>query len=88
MGPDKKKIAAASWKRASEAMAKEDWDFAIMMLTQCVTLVPDNLLYRQNIRGCEERKYGNNKTGAKMAGAKLMGIRSKITLARRSKKTD
>lgn len=85
MGPDKKKIAAASWKRASEAMAKEDWDFAIMMLAQCVNLVPDNLLYRQNLRGCEERKYGNNKTGAKMAGAKLMGVRSKITLARRSK---
>jgi len=85
MGPDKKKIAAECWKRASQAMAKEDWDFAIEMLSQSVKLVPENLLYRQNLRGCEYRKYGNNKTGARFSAPRLMGIKSKIGLAKRSK---
>ncbi|MGC1275824.1 MAG: tetratricopeptide repeat protein [Planctomycetaceae bacterium] len=85
MGPDKKKIAAASWKRGSEAMAKEDWDFAILMLGQCVSLVPDNLMYRQALRGVEYRKYGNNKSGAKMSGARLMGVRTMIKKSRMQK---
>ncbi|HEX6984925.1 MAG TPA: tetratricopeptide repeat protein, partial [Planctomycetaceae bacterium] len=85
MGPDKKKIAAASWKRGSEAMAKEDWDFAILMFSQCVSLVPDNLMYRQALRGVEYRKYGNNKSGAKLAGPRLMGVRGMIKKARMQK---
>ena len=85
MSLDKKKIAAASWQRASQSLAKQDWDFAIEMLAQCVTLVPDNLMYRQTLRGTEQKKYNNNKTGARFAGTKLMGVRSKITLAKRGK---
>lgn len=85
MGPDKKKIAAACWKRGSEAMAKEDWNYAIEMFGQAVNLVPDNLMYRQSLRGVEYRKYGNNKTGAKMSGAKLMGVRGMIKKARMQK---
>lgn len=90
MEPDdkKKKIAAACWKRGSEAMAKESWDFAIDMFAQCVNLVPGNLMYRQTLRGVEYRKYGNNKTGARMSGPKLMRIRSKIGLAKRGKNWD
>lgn len=85
MSLDKKKIAAASWKRGSEAMAKEDWDFAIEMFSQCVLFEPANLMYRQTLRGVEYRKYGNNKTGARFSGPRLMGIRSKIGLGKRSK---
>lgn len=85
MGPDKNKIAAACWKRGSEAMAKEDWDFAIQMYSQSVQLVPNNLMYRQSLRGVEYRKYGNNKSGAKMAGAKLMGVKGLIKKARMQK---
>lgn len=84
----KRKIAAMCWKRGSEAMAKESWDFAIDMFAQCVTLDPGNLMYRQTLRGVEYRKYGNNKTGARLSGPKLMRIRSKITLAKRSKNWD
>ena len=84
----KKKIAAACWKRGSEAMAKESWDFAIDMYAQCVNLDPGNLMYRQTLRGVEYRKYGNNKTGARMSGPKMMGIRAKISRARRSKNWD
>ncbi len=88
MGPDKKKIAAACWKRGSEAMAKEDWDFAIQMYGQSVQIEPGNLMYRQSLRGVEYRKYGNNKSGAKMAGTRLMGTKGMIKKARMQKNWD
>jgi tetratricopeptide (TPR) repeat protein len=85
MAPDKKKIAADCFRRATQAMAKEDWDYAIEMLSQSVSLEPDNLMFRQNLRGCEYRKYGNNKTGARFSGPRLMGIRGMIKKARMQK---
>lgn len=78
MNADKKKFAAACWTKGSEAMSKENWDYAIEMFSRSVALVPDNLMYRQALRGVEYKKYNDNKTGARMAGMKLMKIRSKI----------
>lgn len=85
---EKKKIAAECFRKGSEAMAKEHWDYAIDMLGKCVALVPDNLLYRQTLRGVEQRKYKNNKSGARMAGMKLMGIRGRLKKARMQKDWD
>ncbi len=82
MDDEKKKIAAECWKKGSEAMAKEQWDFAIVMFGQSTALIPSNLMYRQTLRGVECKKYNNNKTGAKMAGMKLMGTRAKIKKAK------
>ncbi|MGE3316307.1 MAG: tetratricopeptide repeat protein [Planctomycetaceae bacterium] len=79
---NRNKIAADCFKKCNEAMHKQNWDYAIDMATKAVRFVPDNLLYRQTLRGVEERKYNNNKTGAKMAGLKLTGIRTRITRAR------
>ncbi|MDZ4688290.1 MAG: tetratricopeptide repeat protein [Planctomycetaceae bacterium] len=66
-------------------MSKENWDYAVQMFGQCCTVVPDNLVYRQTLRNCEFRKYKNNKSGASMAGMRLMGIRSKVKKARNAK---
>lgn len=85
MAPDMKKIAADCWRTGSQAMAKENWDYAIEMFGRAVSMVPDNLMYRQSLRGVEYRKYNNNMTGAKMASMKLMGVRTKIKKARMSK---
>ncbi|HID21594.1 MAG TPA: hypothetical protein EYP14_04250 [Planctomycetaceae bacterium] len=82
---DKKKIAADCWRKGSEAMARGNWDYAIDMFSKAVAFVPENLMYRQTLRGVEYRKYNNNKTGAKMAGVKLMGIRGKIKKAKMQK---
>ena len=60
--------AQRCFKAATEAMSKENWDYAIAMFGQCATFVPDNVMYRQNLRGCEFRKYNNNGSGASMAG--------------------
>lgn len=75
---NKSKHATTFWKKGTEAMSKENWDYAIEMFGKAVEFVPDNLAYRQTLRGVEYRKYGNNKSGAKMAGMKLMGIRGRI----------
>ena len=82
MPSDHHHIAAGCWKRGSEALGRENWDYAIQMFTQAATLEPDNLVYRQSLRGAECRKYKNNKTGARMASAKLLGIRGRIKKAK------
>lgn len=66
-------------------MQSENWDYSIQMFSQCVTFEPDNLLFRQALRGVEMKKYGDNKAGAKMGGMKLMGPRGRIKKARLSK---
>lgn len=82
MSPDNRQIAAGCWKRGSEALGRENWDYAIQMFTQAAALEPDNLVYRQSLRGAACRKYKNNKTGARMASTKLLGIRSRIKKAK------
>ena len=82
MASDKNKIAADCWRKGSEALSKQNWNYAIEMFGMAAKLVPDNLLYRQTLRGAEQKKYGDNGTGARMAGMKLMSIRSKIRKAK------
>ncbi len=85
MTADKNKMAANCWKHGSEAMLRENWDYAIEMFRQAAKFVPDNLMYRQSLRGVECRKYDENKTGAKMSTMKLMGTRASIKKARMKK---
>uniref|UniRef100_A0A7C2NYC1 Tetratricopeptide repeat protein n=1 Tax=Schlesneria paludicola TaxID=360056 RepID=A0A7C2NYC1_9PLAN len=80
-----REIATRCWKAGTEAMSKENWDYAIQMFGQCCAIVPDNLVYRQTLRNCEYKKYKDNKTGASMAGMRLMGIRGKVKKARSAK---
>jgi tetratricopeptide (TPR) repeat protein len=86
MNTDKNKIAAECFKKGTEAMAKENWDYAVNMFAKAAELVPDNILYRQNLRGTECRLYKNNKSGARMATMKLMPIKAKIKKARMQEK--
>ena len=81
----KRKLASDCLKRATEAMAKQNWDYAVEMFATAVKMVPDNLMYRQSLRGSERKKYKDNKSGASMAFLKLSGIRSRIKKARGAK---
>lgn len=84
--PRKRQIAARCWAAAAEALAKQNWDYAIQMLVQCAQLMPGNLVYRQTFYGTlREKKYKNNGSGASMASMRLMGVRSKIKKARTAK---
>jgi tetratricopeptide (TPR) repeat protein len=83
--PEQKKIAADCWKRGNEAVPKENWDYAIQMYSTSVKFEPDNLMFRQSLRFTEYKKYGDNRTGAKMAGMRLMGVRGRIKKCRMGK---
>ncbi len=73
-------IAKKCWQFGSKAVNAENWDYAVQMFLKSVQHCPGNLVYRQSLRGAENRKYGNNKKGAgMMANMKLMGINGKIT---------
>jgi len=77
-----KRIANECWKTGSSATQRENWDYAVEMFSKAASLVPENLVYRQSLRGAEYRKYNNNGSGARMAGAKLMGVRSRVKKAK------
>ncbi|MFN0051020.1 MAG: tetratricopeptide repeat protein [Planctomycetales bacterium] len=82
---NERRIAAECWRKGNEAVPKENWDYAIQMYAQSVKLVPDNLMYRQSLRGTEYKKYGNNGKGAAMAGMRLMGVKTKLKKLHMSK---
>jgi tetratricopeptide (TPR) repeat protein len=85
MSADKKKLGQECFRTMTEAMNKQNWDYAIRMGLQCVKFEPENLLYRQTLRGVETKKYDNNGSGAKMAGMKLMGPKGRIKKCRMRK---
>ena len=82
---DTQKPAADCWRRGNEAIQKENWDYAIQMYLTAVKLRPENLTYRQSLRFAEYKKYGNNGTGAAMAGMRTMGSKTKTKKARMTK---
>lgn len=82
----KQKIANQWWRKGTDALAKQNWDYAIDAFGRAIEQVPENLVYRQSYRGAICKKYGDNKSGARMSGAKLMGTRTRIKKARMQSK--
>lgn len=78
MSQDRSKIAADCWKRSTEVALKEQWDYAIELVSKSVLIAPENLIYRQTLRGYEYKKYNGNKKGARTGKMKLFGIRGRI----------
>jgi tetratricopeptide (TPR) repeat protein len=82
----KRRRNAIEWfKKASEALAKGNFDYAVEMFTNCVRFVPDHLNYRQFLRGAECKKYRNNRSGASLAFLRVAGVRTKTAKARYQK---
>ena len=81
---NKKKIAADCFRKGNDAMEKKNFDYAVEMYSSSVQLVPDNLMFRQTLRGCERYLYENNKKGATLARLRLRltGVYRKIRKAR------
>ena len=74
----KRKFASDCFKKATEAMAKQNWDYAVEMFAVAIKMAPDNLMYRQSLRGVEQKKYKDNGSGRSMAFLTVNSIRSKI----------
>lgn len=83
---DERAKGAQEWfRKATEAMNHQNWDYAVECLTNCVRLVPANVMYRQTRHGNLRKKYGDNGTGARMAGVKLMSVKGKLKKSRMQK---
>lgn len=82
---EREKGAQDWFRKGTEAMNHKNWDYAIECFGNCIRLAPENLLYRQMKHGCIGKQYNDNKTGAKMAGMRLMGIRGRIKKSRLQK---
>lgn len=62
--------------RGNDAAMKNNLDYAIEMYNQALQIDPNNLLYRQALRGVERRKFGNEPSKVGMlAGARVGPIR-------------
>lgn len=84
--PDPLANAAQDWfKKGTDAMNRQNWDFAVECFSSSVKMKSDVVLYRQTKHGCCRKMYGDNGSGARMAGMKLMGVRGKIKKARSNK---
>ena len=75
--------AAQEWyKKGTDAMNRQNYDFATECFFNAIKMKPDALLFRQVRHLSIQKNYGDNGTGAKMAGMKLMGVRGKIKKAK------
>ena len=82
---EREKGALDWFRKGTEAMNHKNWDYAIECLSNCVRLVPEHLVYRQTKHGCIRKQYNDNRTGAKMAGMRLMGVKGRIKKCRMQK---
>ena len=82
---EREKGAQDWYRKGTEAMSHKNWDYAIECFTNCIRLMPENLVYRQNKHGCIRKKYNDNGSGAAMAGMRLMGVRGRIKKCRLQK---
>ncbi|MCA9035687.1 MAG: tetratricopeptide repeat protein [Planctomycetaceae bacterium] len=83
---DEREKAAQQWfRKGTEAMNHQNWDFAIECFSNSVKLSPGNVMYRQTKHGCIRKLYNDNGTGARMGTMKLMGPRGKIKKCRMQK---
>ena len=80
--PDRQK-AKTFFQYGNDATLKSNLDYAIDMYKQACKLVPDNLSYRQALRGVQRRKFNNDPSKVGMlAGARNQPIRMRARSAR------
>lgn len=84
----KQAVLQQSYQAGVNALNSQNWDYAAEMFGNCVKLDPDNKLYRQTLRGTVRKKYNDNGSGAKLSGAKLMGVRNRLKKAKAKEEWD
>ncbi len=69
------------YEHAQRCVEKADHDYATQLFTQCVSEDPANTIYLQAFLGNLQKKYGNNKKGARLAGLKIKTHRMGLSKA-------
>jgi tetratricopeptide (TPR) repeat protein len=79
----KNQKAQTFFQYGNDAALKSNFDYAIQMYREACKLAPDNLKFRQALRGIARRKYGNEpaKVG-RLVGARTQPIKLKARAAR------
>ena len=81
----RKQNAGKCFKAATKAIASQNWDLAIKLLSNAMRLAPDTLTYRQTLRGSQRKKYHDQPDAACKSASMLAGIRLWIKQARADK---
>ena len=76
--PEQRRAAAGQFERASQVLAKGDFDYALPLLLNCCVIDPANPIYRQVLRKAARDKYGHNRRGQALAG--FTNLRAKFQL--------
>lgn len=71
-------MAERCWRAGNKRLGERNWNAAIEFYRQAVKRVPNRLVFRQSLREAEQRKYGNNGTGAVAANLLLTAVRLTI----------
>ena len=71
--PAKRKRLQQCFNHAGQKAAQNDFDYATELFTQCVLGDPGNALYLRSFLGNLQKKYDNNKKGAKLSGMRTRG---------------
>src|SRR5690242_17391426 len=75
--------AKTFFQYGNDAVMKSNLDYAIDMYKQACKLVPDNLPYRQSLRGAQRKKFNNEPSKVGMlAGARNQTIRMRARSAK------
>lgn len=69
------------FEHAQRCLAKQDYDYANKLFSQCVTEDPGNLVYLQEFLANLQKKYGDNRKGSRLAGLKIKSKRSALVKA-------
>ena len=75
--------AQSFFQYGNDAAAKGSFDYAVQMYREALKLQPDNLVFRQALRGTVRKKFGNDpsKVG-RLAGARVQPIRLRVRAAK------
>lgn len=79
--PAKRKMLQQCFEHGSKSSAGGSFDYAAQMFGQCVIGDPSNMLYAQNFLANLQKKYNNNKTGAKLAGVRSATSKGSVKTA-------
>src|SRR6185437_14813245 len=77
----KRKMLQQCFEHGSKSSASGSFDYAAQMFGQCVIGDPANMLYAQNFLANLQKKYNNNKTGAKLAGVRSATSKGSVKAA-------
>lgn len=69
------------FEHAQRCAEKEDFNYATELFTQCVAEDPGNVIYLQHFFANLQKKYKDNKSGARFASLKISSPRSALTKA-------